>query len=327
MSSVSVQEAARWMRDRDGFLILTHRRPDGDTLGCAAGLCQALRELGKTCFLHPNEDVNERFAPYLEGTFAPKGFEPACVISVDIAAEGLFPASAERYKGKIDLAIDHHPSNEGFARMNCVEADKAACGEIVFDLICQWGAVSAAAALPLYLAVSTDTGCFVYSNTTANTHRVAAALMETGIPFQRVNKRHFRTKSFRRLQIEGRMLETMEFYDEGQTALACVTLADLEQYGASETDLDDISAFAGQVEGVHTAVTIREVSPGECKVSVRTQADVNANRVCALLGGGGHAAAAGCSVNGSVEETKKAVLDAIRKVKEGKGVMKPCQQA
>jgi len=316
MSTVTPTQAARWLSERDGFLLLTHRRPDGDTIGCAVGLCQALRELGKTAYLLPNEDVNRLFAPYLEGVLAPADFMPSYVVSTDIASEGLLPDSAKRYQGKVALAIDHHPSNEGFAALNCVESDKAACGEIIFQMVQELlHTVSPAVALPLYLAVSTDTGCFVYSNTTANTHRVAAALMETGIDFRAVNKRHFRTKSFKRLRVEARMLETMELFDDGQTALSTVTLDDMAAFEATETDLDDISAFTGQLEGVHTAVTIREVKPGDCKISVRTQSDLNASSVCALLGGGGHAAAAGCSVKGSVAEAKQAVLDAIHTVR------------
>ena len=125
-------------------------------------------------------------------------------------------------------------------------------------------------AVPLYVAVSTDTGCFQYSNTTADTHRVAAALMETGMDVFSLNKRHFRTKSYTRLRIEARIMETLELRDNGQTALAAISLADLKELNAREEDVEDIAAFVGQLEGVHTAVTIREIQPGECKLSVRT---------------------------------------------------------
>lgn len=102
------------------------------------------------------------------------------VVSVDLAALGLFPDNAERFKNRVDLAIDHHPSYEGFGRESCVHPECAACGEILYELAVELGQLTPAVALPLYVAVSTDTGCFVYSNVTANTHRVAAALMETG---------------------------------------------------------------------------------------------------------------------------------------------------
>jgi len=315
---ITRDQARRFLRERDEFLILTHRRPDGDTLGCAVALCRALRGLGKTAWLLPNEDATALFTPYLEGTAAPEGFIPQTIVAVDIASEGLFPKSAQPYRGKVELCIDHHPSNEGYAQYSLVESDKAACGEILYALLAEWGPLPQEVALPLYLAVSTDTGCFVYANTTPNTHRVAAALMETGIDFAWVNKRHFRTKTHTRLRIEGRMIDTLELHQEGTIALAALTLKDMEELGGTEEDVEDIAAVPGMLQGVRTAVTIRELAPGECKLSVRTHADLNASRVCALLGGGGHAQASGCTVHGTVEEAKAAILKAICQVQQGR---------
>ena len=192
--------------------------------------------------------------------------------------------------------------------------DRAACGEIIYDIIKGWAPVTADIALPLYVALATDTGGFLYTNTSPNTHRVAADLMETGIDAGWVNKRHFRTKSYTRLRLESRIIQTLELHDDGKIALASISLADLAELGAREEDVEDIAAFVGQLEGVHTAVTIRELKPGECKLSVRTGADLNASNVCALLGGGGHAAASGCSVMGSIEDAKREIMKAIRTV-------------
>lgn len=315
---MTAQETAALLSGWDNILILTHKRPDGDTTGCAIALCKALRQVGKTAFVLPNPDATSLFDPYWGDTLAPQGFLPEKVVSVDIASQGLFPENAQIYLDKVDLAIDHHPSNEGFGHVNCVEPDKAACGEIVYEVaLCLVGSFGPDVALPLYLAVSTDTGCFVYPNTSSNTHRVAAALIETGIDFQWVNKRHFRTKSYTRLRVEGRMMDTMELHDGGKVAIAAISLKDMAQLGATERDVEDIAAVTGQLEGVETAVTIRELNPGECKLSVRTGENLNASQVCGLLGGGGHAAAAGCTVHGSVNETKQAILAAIRQVQNG----------
>lgn len=144
-------QAAAFLRERDGFLILTHRRPDGDTVGCAVALCLALRKLGKTAFVLPNPDATALFDPYWGDTPAPADFVPETVVSVDIASESLFPSNAQSCLGKVDLALDHHPSNTGFARYNCVEADKAACGELIYRIVTQWFPVDAAIALPLYV--------------------------------------------------------------------------------------------------------------------------------------------------------------------------------
>ena len=327
---MTLQAAALFFEQLDDFLILTHRRPDGDTIGCAVALCLGLRRLGKTAWVLPNEDATDLFAPYWGDTLAPADFVPQTVGAVDMASEGLFPKSAEGYKGKVNFCIDHHLSNEGYAALTHVEGAKAACGEIIYALLqlllfpreegveAEEPLLPPEIALPLYLAVSTDTGCFAYSNTTAHTHAVSARLMETGIDVGWVNKRHFRTKSYMRLRVEGRIVETLELHQEGTIALACLTLADKAELGFGEADVEDIAAFAGQLEGVHTAVTIRELQPGECKLSVRTDAGLNASKVCALLGGGGHAQASGCTVHGSVAQAKAAILEAIRTIQKEK---------
>lgn len=316
--NLSYQAAAQWLLDHDAYLILTHVRPDGDTVGCAAALCTALQEQGKTAWVLPNPETTAIFTPYLEGLLAPEGYQPQTVVSVDMAARGLFPENAQCYLEKVDLAFDHHPSQEFFAQNTCLDAQRAACGELMFDVIRQWGPVSQAVALPLYVAVSTDTGCFVYSNTSPATHAVAAALLATGIDFYPINRRHFRTRSFKRLQLESLLTAGMELLDEGQLAIVTLTLDMIAQVGAKEEDLDDISAFVGGVEGVHTGVTIRELRPGVCKISLRTEpGELNASAVCGKLGGGGHAAAAGATVEGDPAYTRQVLVQAIRQVQAG----------
>lgn len=308
-------EAAAWLRAHDRYLILTHKRPDGDTIGCAAALCRGLRGLGKTAHICPGTGETHLFTPYLEGLLAPEGYEPDTVVSVDIAARGLFTKSGEPWLERgVDLAIDHHPSQEFFAKETCLDAGRAACGEILYEILNELGQVNTETAVPLYVAVSTDTGCFQYGNTTADTHRVAAALMATGMDVFPLNKRHFRTKTWARLQVERLIVERMHRYEDGKIAVAPVSLSLMDEAGATEEDMEDIAAFLGQIEGVETSVTIRELEDGACKLSVRTSGGLNATKVCALLGGGGHAAAAGCTVGGTLEQAESAILDAIRQV-------------
>lgn len=306
------REAAAFLRTHDNYLILTHKRPDGDTIGCAAGLCRALRALGRTAHVLSNEDATTLLGSYLDGLTAPGGFTPDTVVSTDVATENLLPDSAAGYKGRIDLAIDHHPSNEFFARETCLEADKAACGEIIWKICGELGVMNADIATPLYVAIATDCGCFVYANTTPHTHRAAAALMEQGIPVQALNKRHFRTKSLARMKLESLIIEHMHLYHDGTVAVAPVSLELIAQAGATLEDTDDIAGFLGQLKGVLHTATIREHEGGECRISVRTKADeLNATRVCARLGGGGHKAASGCTVKGTVDEAERTILAAI----------------
>jgi phosphoesterase RecJ-like protein len=169
-----------------------------------------------------------------------------------------------------------------------------------------------AIAAPLYVAVSTDTGCFVYGNTTPHTHRVAAALMEQDIPYQALNKKHFRTKSMKRMRLESMLMQNMHLYHDGTVAVAQVSLEMMAQLNATSDDLEDIAAFLGQIEGVLHSVTIRELRPGECKLSLRTNPNfLNATATCARLGGGGHAAASGCTVRGTVDEAERLMVAAI----------------
>lgn len=309
-------EAAAWLRDHDGYLILTHKRPDGDTLGCAAGLCRALRQAGKTAYVLTNPEVTRTYFDDVAPYFAPEDYQPETVISVDTATLGLLPDNAKEYQDRIAFAFDHHPSYEGFAPESCADPACAACGELIFRVCRELGPITAEIAKPLYVAVSTDTGCFVYSNTTADTHRVAAELMGYGDFSKEVNKRCFRTKSLKRLKLESLLVEEMEVYEDGLIAVTALSLDQMERVGASESDAEDLAAFVGQVEGVKISATIRELRPGECKISLRTDASVlNATKTCALLGGGGHAAASGATVDGTVEEAKQAILQAIWNVR------------
>ena len=318
MNRLSPQEAAALLRRQDHILILTHRRPDGDTTGCAAGLCRALRQLGKTAWLLKNPDMTSINAVYVDGLWAPEDFSPAFVVSVDVAARSLFFPAAEPYIDRIGLAVDHHPSFEDFGEARCVDASRAACGEIVYEICRALGEVTPEVALPLYAAVATDTGCFVYANTTANTHRVAAALLETGIDYFAVNKRHFRTKTRRRIAIEAELMGNAEFFHQDRGVFLTIPLSLLARTGADENDLDDISSLAGIIEGVDCGAVLRELKDGEWKLSLRTGANgrVNATRACGLLGGGGHAMAAGATLHGTLEEVKRQVLDAIDQVAE-----------
>ena len=317
MSRLSVQEAAALLAGRDNLLILTHRRPDGDTMGCAAGLCAALRQLGKRAFVLRNPEASELNAVYAAPYWAPEDFSPDFVVSVDIAARSLFYPAAEAYFDRIGLAVDHHPSFEGFGEASCVDASRAACGEIVYEICRELGPVTPEIALPLYAAVATDTGCFVYANTTAATHRTAAALLETGIDYFSVNKRHFRTKSPRRIALEAALYQTLEYFHEGRGVFLTVPLSLMEELGAAESDAEDPSALAGIIEGVDCGVLLRELPGGQWKVSLRTGANgrVNATEACRLLGGGGHAMAAGATVSGSLAQVKERVLGAVDAVK------------
>ncbi|MDD4715175.1 MAG: DHH family phosphoesterase [Oscillospiraceae bacterium] len=313
---MTVSETAALLLRQNNILILSHIRPDGDTIGCAAGLCALLRQAGLRAYALPNPGVTGTFSSYLLPYLAPESFSPSFIVSVDIASLSLLQVNARGLSGQIGLAIDHHPTYEGFAEASCVDPSCAACGELIYRIALELGGLTRETALPLYVAISTDTGCFQFSNTTGETHRIAAALMDTGIDYQALNKALFRTKSLRRLQIEARLTQTIEFHEDGAIAIASIPLSLMDRLGATEADVEEISNFPGQIAGVLAAITIREQKDGTSKISARTDpSHINASHVCALLGGGGHAAASGCTVNGSIEAAKRAILGAIAQVR------------
>ena len=311
---LTVQEAAARLRQMDNVLLLTHVRPDGDTIGSAAALCQALRDMGKTAYLLYNPEITDTYAPYAAPYWAPEDFAPAHIVSTDIAARNLLPDNAASYASRIELAIDHHGSHGFFAPNVCLDAEAAACGEIIYHIIRALTAVTPAIALLLYVAISTDTGCFVYTNTTADTHRIAAALLETGIDVGPVNKALFRTKSKTRLAMEARMVADMELYDSDRVVVMSIPLSLRQELHATEADIEELSSLAALVEGTDCGITLRELKPGKVKLSLRTGPRVDACAVCQRLGGGGHKAAAGATVDGTLKDAKALVLQAYRAV-------------
>ncbi len=308
-------QAAQWLRERDNFLLLTHVRPDGDTLGSASALALALQKLGKRAWVGYNSGVTETYAGYMEGCYPPADFVPEHIVAVDIATEHLLPAEFEPYRGRIELCIDHHPSNEGYAGETCLDASAAACGEIVYRICKLLGEMDAAIAKQLYIAITTDCGCFVYNNTTPATHRIAAELMEYGDFWKQVNRNCFQTLSLKEIKLQQRLLGSMEFFDGGALAVGAISLADLAEFQASQGDSEELASWANKIQGVKASATLRQLEERVWKVSLRTDGSLNATRVCALLGGGGHAAAAGASMYDVDEaQARRRVLEAVRAV-------------
>lgn len=309
--TVNNQETAEFLRTHDRYLILNHRRPDGDAVGSAAALCRGLRAIGKEAWVWKNPQTSQRLSSYLTGLEAEAVPDQATIVSVDMATENLLPMNGAEFAGRTVLSIDHHMSNEGYAAMTNVQPACAACGELLLDILSQLGPVDQVMAEALYLAISTDTGCFQYSNVTGNTLRAAAALKDLGADTFPINKIMFGTKSIARLRLESALTESIEFYAGGKVGLCVMTNAMLDAIGASADDTDDISGFARNIEGVEIGVMIQELREGGAKISLRTDEAHNASDICGQLGGGGHKAAAGATVPGGVSGAKERILEAI----------------
>ena len=307
---MTIVQAASYLRTLDNVYILTHLKPDGDTLGSAAGLCAALRALGKKAYILPNPDITPRLLPYIKPYLSASQEADPVYVAVDTASPALLPQAYRAFS--VALVIDHHPTNSGYATHNCVCSQAAATGEVVFAILQALGvAITPEVALPLYLAIATDTGCFRYANTTAQSHRVAAQLMETDIDATKVNKEMFGIKSRARLKLEGLLLSRMQVFLEERVCVLILTQDIVRQTDATEDDLDNLSELTRVIEGVEIGMLVKETETGGCKVSIRTCAPWDASALCACFGGGGHARAGGCTMDQSPDQAVDRLVSAI----------------
>lgn len=309
---IAIPEAIAMLAACDEILLLTHRSPDGDTVGAASALCMALRQLGKTAYLVADPDMTPKLRPFSEQFFAPEQFEPRFVCAIDCASSEQVCAAGRKYAERVDLCIDHHPSNTLFSSATLLDADAAASAELVHEVICALGIpLTRELALPLYLGLATDSGCFRYADVTPRTLRYAAEMLATGIDFYSLNRKFFEEKSRGRLALEQRIFDHAEYH--GDAVFGCYTLADIAETGADEDDRNNLASVLMQVEDIKLALLLRESASGEWKLSARSVPGVDACSVCANFGGGGHITAAGATLNGNFDDIREKILAAAKR--------------
>lgn len=312
MKTLTLNEVSKLLKEKNNFEILTHNYPDGDTLGCAYALCNALLKMGKNARV-VNCTLPEKFS-YLENNIKKQDFECEYVVSVDIASPTLMGVNREKYENRINLCIDHHGSNSMVADNIYVDSTAAAACEIIYDIICMLGVeICKDIANCIYTGISTDTGCFRYTNTTPKTHLIASELMKLNCDWQLINKEMFETKTRQKLMLERMVYDTICFFSQNRCALICITNDMKQSAGVGDDDLEGFASIPRQIEGVLIGITMRENDEGAFKISVRTNGDVDASAFCQLFGGGGHKAAAGCTVKGEKDEVIKKLADAVEK--------------
>lgn len=312
MASLTVTEVAAWLRQHDRFAIVTHRRPDGDTLGSAAVLCRGLRQLGKTAHVLHNPEVTPKYAFLLEGLCKNAPQEGDTLVSVDVASPGMLPAVFADLQDKIALRIDHHRSDTPFGAHDLVDPQCAACGQLIWRILAQMGAfLDEQIATALYTAISTDTGCFRFANTQPETFRLAGSCAEYCRELYRLNHTLFETNSLARLKIQGWMAQNARFLRDGKFCICAIPLSTEQELGVTEDDMENISGFPRTIEGVELAVTLRQESEEKVKLSVRCTPQWDASAICAQLGGGGHRGAAGASVAMSMDEAVNTIISLL----------------
>lgn len=313
MSPMSIDKAVQFLLSHDNYEILTHAYPDGDTLGSGFGLCLALQQLGKNArVVYTN--LPKDFAFLTEGV-KEQSFEAQTVVSVDVAGEKLLGSNKEKYQGKIDLCIDHHRISRVEAPVKYVDPEASANCEILFEMFKLMDVeLAPQIANCLYTGISTDTGCFKYSNTTSKTLRIAADLLDTGIDAPLINKVMFDTKTKKKIRLEQEIYQGLEYCADDRCAMIAVTIDMQQRLGVRDDELEGLASIPRQIEGVEIGFTLREKEKNVFKISVRSSRNVNAAQFCAQFGGGGHAEAAGCQLSGTLEEVKATLKAAVNEV-------------
>ena len=317
MKKLTRAETAEFLMGKDHFVILSHVRPDGDTVGSSAALCLGLRSLGKTAHVLRNPGVSPRFAWLHEGLTVEEVGENDTVVSTDVAAPQMLPPEFEHLVGRVALRIDHHGSATSFTEFELVDPQSASCAELVWDVLEAMGCAPEAAIMDaVYVGLSTDTGCFRFANTTAHTFQVAAICARNGARIYELNQQLFETNTLGKLRMRGWMVEHMKLFRDGTMAVCPIPRSVELELGVTSDDMDNISNFPRTVAGVNMAATLRETEDGMVKLSIRAVPGYDAAAVSQQFGGGGHKGAAGGIMKGmSLEEAAKAVEDAMMELR------------
>ena len=303
--------AAAFIRAHEDFMLIAHVSPDGDTLGSCLALRLALQALRKTVQVVCEDPVPViyRFLPGVEAVVRPQEARQAeAVITVDCADRARTGEAALYLDAAATLNIDHHETNTGYCADNYVE-HVAATGELIYQLFPALGVpLDQAAAECLYTALITDTGNLSYSNTTPDTLRITAELLETGIDLPELNRAIYRTVPYPKVKLLGCVIRNMTLYGGGRIGFSFVTLDDLHESGASAEDTEGAIDFIRDIDTVELAALLRDCEDGTVRVSLRGKRSADVSRIAKAFGGGGHRLAAGCTIHAELAKACKETL-------------------
>jgi bifunctional oligoribonuclease and PAP phosphatase NrnA len=306
IGATAIERLAAEIRDRDRFLLTAHEGPDGDALGSLLGMHHLLTQLGKdsVMFLAAKEfplPIEYRFLP-LEEVFhePPADISDRAIVFLDCGNIDRMPVPFLTEGDNVRLNIDHHHDNTLFGDVNLVDVEASSTAEIVYELAILLGvAITPEMASALYVGLVTDTGKFMYENTNARTHRIAAELIEAGVAIDETYRRLYEHVPIEKLRLLSRALEGIQRHCDGALVLAYITQADYEASGAGEEMTEGIIDHLRSVEGARVAALIRDLGDrgrAARKVSLRSSGgEVDVSAIARRHGGGGHKRAAGFS--------------------------------
>ena len=313
---------AAQIKQADSVYIFIHENMDGDALGSGAALCSYLRRMGKTAFVIRDGEVPQNLAFMDRDYCRTSGQVPVehdMSIAVDCSEKTRFPHNIELFdKAGNSACVDHHLAPAPLANFNYVDPDAAASAELIFKLFKAMGPEpDKEEAEALFAGITTDTGNFQYSNTTKETHEIAAQLYDYGIDANHVSVEIYETVPFRKLNLSGMALDRAEIYADGKIAMTVVTQDMLAKAGAIMNDSEGIVSELRSIAGVEVAILVKESDDGRVFVSLRSKTEANVQKIAAKFGGGGHVKAAGCTVSGKswqevYEDFKNAAAEEIQ---------------
>ncbi len=309
-------ELIEWMRAHDSIGVVCHVSPDGDTIGSGLSLAEALRRMGKNACTMCQDEIPEmyHFMPGALDICSPESAPFAvrsllfCDVSDELRAGNcLLPDIAER------AVLDHHETNPAFCNVNFVDGNAAAAGVMVVELMDRLRMpLSPAMAENLYVAITTDTGNFAFPSTDGRTLRAGAKCLDAGANPDKVTRLMFRMRSVERTKLLGAAVDNMLFLDEGRIAMFKVSQSMMDACGATAADCEGIVNFGTNCEGVHVAALLREQPDGRIKVSLRSAGAADVSRVSQIHGGGGHQAAAGCTLTANMDDCADMIAIELR---------------
>lgn len=289
--------------------LVTHIRPDGDAVGSAIGLGEALRGYGKTVQIAFEETLPARFRFLKEKQEKKKPFKKGIIIALDCADQNRTPKDYS--EKKIDINIDHHATNTNFGDLNYVNAEAAATAEVITDLLTEWKIqISPSTANALLMGVITDTIGFRTQNTTPHTLRAAATLTEMGANLTNIYQHSLTDMTWEASLLWGFALNKLQ--KEGKIIYTVITCEDRKKSGFTGRDDADLTNFLSSIQEADISILFNQQSEKSVKVSWRSRSNVNVAHLASQFGGGGHPAAAGAEIELSLQETQQKVLEATK---------------
>lgn len=314
MKTGSVEEVAAAVRGYQTFLLTSHARPDGDAIGSSLALALALDALGKDATVllcDPIPTPYRRFPALERIRFTSRADVPADAVIVlecsDLTRPGI--TGLDQYP---IINIDHHLGNEMYGSVNWFDAQAAACGELVADLIDALGVTwTTAIASHLYLAISTDTGGLRYGPISGRTFDTCRRIVEAGVDTPKLSRQIFESYSIGRVRLTGALLGAMSLHHGHRFAVLWFDDALLSSCGATPDDTEGLVNLPLGAEEVVTVALLKQQDDGAWRVSLRSKGSIDVRAVAMRWQGGGHRNAAGCTVTGSRETVTQQLADAV----------------